>query len=451
MNIVRKIGWAALIPGLSLLISCVDGRNQPAADESYWTAAMGVARWLDASAIRTADGLEWPADPTDAKSVQANLYSGTPGVILFYIEAAAAAEARGRENESADYLEKAKDGALALLTGISNLEDAGLYTGLAGIGYVFQETYKATGDARFRKGFEDVLSRVRTLAKRAGPGIEWSPVTDIINGAAGTGLFLLYAAAETKDPAWRDLATQAGERLLDLGKPKNGGLDWAMDPSSPRSMPNFAHGTAGVAYFFSRLFETTKKKEFLDAALGGARYLLSIAETEGDTCLIYHHEPDGTDLYYLGWCHGPVGTANLFHHLAKVSGDPGWSSWVEKEARTLMSSGIPDKETPGFWNNAGLCCGLAGVADFFLRLSALSENTEYLEFGRSVMRALRAKAVEEKDGLKWVQAEHRTRPDFLVAQTGLMQGAAGIGLAFLRWDAREHGRPMRILLPDSAF
>jgi lantibiotic modifying enzyme len=116
-----------------------------------------------------------------------------------------------------------------------------------------------------------------------------------------------------------------------------------------------------------------------------------------------------------------------------------------------MDSGIPEKETPGFWNNAGICCGLAGVADFFLRLSPLAESAEYLEFGRRVMRTLQAKAVEVGGGLKWIQAEHRTRPDFLVAQTGLMQGAAGIGLAFLRWDAREHGRAFRILLPDSAF
>jgi hypothetical protein len=32
-----------------------------------------------------------------------------------------------------------------------------------------------------------------------------------------------------------------------------------------------------------------------------------------------------------------------------------------------------------------------------------------------------------------------------------MQGAAGIGLALLRWDAYDNGRTVTIRLPDTAF
>jgi lantibiotic modifying enzyme len=432
-------------------VSCGADRPAPTVDDVYWQAALGAARWLDASAVRTKDGLEWPPDPADPKTWDASLYSGTPGVVLFYLEAAAAAEAGGFKAETAAFLEKARKGADSLLPRISTMDDPGLYSGLGGWGYVLEETSKATGEARYRKGCDDVLARIRFLARPAGKGIEWSPVTDIISGTAGTGLFLLYAARERNETAWIDLAAQAGDRLLEIGKVKNGGLDWAMDPSYPRLMPNFSHGTAGIAFFLSRLYETTKKKEYLDAALAGARYLLSIAATEGDTCLIYHDEPDGRDLFYLGWCHGPVGTANLFHQLSKVTNDSRWFSWVQKEARALTASGIPEKETPGFWNNAGICCGLAGVADFFLHLHPLTDQKDDLEFGRRVMTVLRAKAVEDAGRLRWPQCEHRTRPDLVIAQTGLMQGAAGIGLVFLRWDARLRGRPVKIRLPDSAF
>lgn len=431
-------------------ISC-GGQPAPTVDESYWQAAMGAARWLDDCSTRTKDGLEWPPDPADSKTLDASLYSGTPGVVLFYLEAAAAAEARGLKTEAASFLAKARDGAASLLPRIPAANDPSLYSGLAGWGFVLEETYRATGDARFRKGFEETLARTRSLARKAGAGVEWGAITDIIGGTAGTGLFLLYAAKELGESEWNDLASRAGDRLLEIAKPKNGGLDWAMDPSYPRLMPNFAHGTAGISYFLSRLYETTKNRKYLDAAYSGARYLLSIASTEGDTCLIYHHEPDGKDLYYLGWCHGPVGTANLFRHLAEMTGDPAWSSWVDREAGSLMTSGIPEKETPGFWNNAGLCCGLAGAADFFLHLHSLGRNEDHLEFGRRIMAALRAKAAVEDGRWKWIQAEHRTRPDFLIAQTGLMQGAAGIGLEFLRWDAYAHGRTVKIRLPDSAF
>lgn len=66
-------------------------------------------------------------------------------------------------------------------------------------------------------------------------------------------------------------------------------------------------------------------------------------------------------------------------------------------------------------------------------------------------RHLLKKAASEGKGLKWIQAEHRVRPDFLVAQTGLMQGAAGIGLWLLKLDAFEKGKKEKISSPDSPF
>jgi rhamnogalacturonyl hydrolase YesR len=224
-----------------------------------------------------------------------------------------------------------------------------------------------------------------------------------------------------------------------------------MDEKFPRLMPNFSHGTAGVAYYLVALSEMTKKKEYLDAALAGAKYLLSIAKTDGDACLVFHNEPDGKDLYYLGWCHGPVGTARLFYRLYKATGDASWLGWVKRSANGIMESGIPEKQTPGFWNNAGICCGLAGVGDFFLSLYEATRDRKYLDFCKRITDRLLAGASADGTGLKWVQAEHRTRPELLIAQTGLMQGAAGIGLFLLHYDALESGRRSKIILPDTPF
>lgn len=49
------------------------------------------------------------------------------------------------------------------------------------------------------------------------------------------------------------------------------------------------------------------------------------------------------------------------------------------------------------------------------------------------------------------QAEHRARPEFLQAQTGLMQGAAGIGLWLLRLIAFDQNIVPRIIFPDNPF
>jgi hypothetical protein len=64
---------------------------------------------------------------------------------------------------------------------------------------------------------------------------------------------------------------------------------------------------------------------------------------------------------------------------------------------------------------------------------------------------LLARGTRDAQGLRWVQAEHRVQPQLLVAQTGYMQGAAGIGMWLLRLDAAERGRTPFVRFPDSPW
>jgi lantibiotic modifying enzyme len=433
------LGCSAAVLVLAAAVSC-----KPAAGRPYLGAAEKAAAWIQASEVRSAQGLSWPAVPKDPASVSVDLYSGMPGVVLFFLDAY---HATGKKS----YLSEACAGADFLLSRSSGIGGYGLYEGRSGAAFVLEETFRTSGDSKYRRGFLEALEEIKTHALPAGSGIEWSTTTDIISGGAGTGLFLIYGFQETGDRAWLDLAARAGARLIELGVPENGGLKWAMDPSFPRLMPNFSHGTAGIAYFLASLYQETKDRKFLDGALAGAKYLLSIAKTERDSCLIFHDEPDNKDLYYLGWCHGPVGTARLFYLLSDATGDKAWLDWVRKSANGLIQSGIPEQETPGFWNNAGICCGLAGVGEFFLDLYRALGDTAYLEFSKRVASRLLAKATVEEGRMFWVQAEHRTRPDFLFAQTGYMQGAAGIGTFLLRLAAADRKEGRRVVFPDTPF
>lgn len=416
--------------------------EQQAANDKYLAAAKQAARWIQSSATKTDRGTAWPADPRDAKTVSNSLYAGTPGIVLFFLEAA---------RISPLYLNDARGGADYLLNTLADEKDAGLYTGIAGIGFVLQETFKATKEEKYREGARRIVAMLRERAQPAGKGVEWNDSTDIISGAAGTGLFLLYAARELKDAPAYELATKAGRRLIERGKTADAGMKWAMDSKFSRLMPNFSHGTAGVAYFLATLYHETRERAFLDAALGGAKYLLSIANTENEGCQIFHHEPGGQDLYYLSWCHGPTGTARLFYRLSQITGDKSWMDWVRRSARSVMASGIPERQTPGFWNNISQCCGSAGVAEFFLSLHRITRDPEYLKFARRMTESLLAKATEERQMLKWIQAEHRAQPNLLVAQTGFMQGAAGIGTWLLHLHAFENGKKSAIAFPDSPF
>ncbi|NTV81512.1 MAG: lantibiotic modifying-like protein, partial [Candidatus Aminicenantes bacterium] len=155
--------------------------------------------------------------------------------------------------------------------------------------------------------------------------------------------------------------------------------------------------------------------------------------------------------FYLGSCHGPVGTARLFFVLSEITEDKTWLDWVRRSANGLVQSGLPDKETPGFWNNAGICCGLAGVGEFFLDLYRALGNEDDLAFSRRIADHLLAKATADDGQMSWIQAEHRTRPDYLFAQTGFMQGAAGIGTFLLRLADAGRARPVRVVFPDTPF
>ena len=220
-------------------------------DSSLRKAALDAARWIRAHSIRSDAGLAWPADPRDPKSVSNTLYSGNPGVLLFLLELARIQPDKAAQAE----IWRATQ---TLLRGIESEKNAGLYTGLAGIGFALTESYRWSKSSDLHMAGVRTVKRLDELAIRRGHGVEWNDTTDIISGSAGVGLFLL------------------------------------------------------------------------DAALAGTRYLLSIAQTDGNVCLIMHNDKEGKGLHYLSWCHGPAGTARLFYRLHEITGDKSWMDWVHK-------------------------------------------------------------------------------------------------------------------------
>ncbi len=410
--------------------------------------ALRAERWIRTTRVETEHGIVWPADPKTPASVERALYNGFPGVVVFLLELYYATGDRRHLDEA---LKGAAELAAAVPADAADMRDAGLYTGLAGIGFVLEETHRAARDARFRSAAQHVLELVKTSAKPMGNGVEWSESTDIISGSAGIGLYLLRAARTFDDRAAGELAAKAGRRLIERGEPQHGGLKWGIQPSVQSKYPNFSHGAAGVGYFLATLYGVTKERAFLDGALAAAKYLDAVARKENGGWLAFHHEPNGEDLFYLSWCHGPPGSARLFYRLHDVTKDPAWLDRVHGCARGTIATGIPEQRTPGFWNNISQCCGNAGVGEFFLAMHQLAQRPEYLAMAERCAADTVNRATVESDGLKWVQAEHRVQPNLLIAQTGFMQGAAGVGTFLLHLDAQKRGKKPAIVFPDNPF
>jgi len=402
-------------------------------DRPWLDAALGAERFIRAARQQTGAGVAWPADPLRPDSVSPELYNGMAGVVPFYLEL-------WRQTGRAEFQREAELGARELLARVS--DDSGLYTGLAGTVWVVERTANLGGvgalGADARRLGADLIARGRST----GNGTEWNESTDIISGSAGIGLALLHFDRALALPHAREAAVQAGGHLLELGEPAEGGLTWLMTPSFKRNMPNFSHGTAGVGYFLARLHRVTGEARFREGAEAAARYLMSISVSKSYGAVIRHHDGDGENLFYLSWCHGPAGTARLFHELAS-QGNVRMGAWVPRLARGIRAMGVPAR-SPGFWENISQCCGNAGVIQFAL-------DQKDLEYARTVTADLMARATREGDTLRWVQAENRVQPENLVAQTGFMQGAAGVGTVLLHLDAAERSAGWSVTFPDSPF
>ena len=477
---IGRLMTVVCLASISIASMIVDGRSVCAqtdtdTDRPHLAVAFEIANWLDALAVREGNRVSWPInDELNAATVH-HLYSGTAGVVIFYLEMYLA-------TDESRFLDQAIGGAETLIAELDRVDadsQAGLWVGYSGFGYVLGEVYRVTGEDRFL----DAATQAVDLLQRHGHHVEgnaaarvsWNDVTDIISGTAGVGMFLLYADEELEHPDAMPMAIAAGDQLIDDAKiilipdrtqpeSQKRALLWEISRSNDREMPNYSHGTAGVIDFLAALVQRLESSDrsiisarFRAAATGGFDYLLSLGHHTPDRFSVFHHRGDGEELYYLGWCHGPCGTLRACERVDAMSG--GSDSPLANGVEVLLSSGIPAERPDGFWNNVGLCCGSAGVVAFLAEIAASPDLTEQgkqraTELADRLIddvldRATDVELPDGRTGLKWIQAEHRVRPDLLQAQTGLMQGAAGIGLMFLQLDAIDQRREFQRTLPMS--
>ena len=410
--------------------------------DRWLAAAVDAGRWVMSMAITRPDRRDWPVSGVSAW-VDFRLYGGQAGVALLLGELAVVT--------GEDAFERAARDAARNVANAADVGRFGLYSGLAGMAFAADRTARRVGDERLGRDAEAMIDRIVDARVRGGDGVEWpawvngkGPWQDLFHGTAGIGLTLLRLGRA-------DVAVEAASRLVDLAIPAAVGHWWRSRPDDTHPAPNIAHGTAGVAYSLATIALVTGRREFADAAIAGAEYLLSVARTDDDTCAVHHHEGDGSRLYTLGWCSGPPGLASLFIRLHQVTADDEWLRWAERAARTLTTSGIPARLYPGFWDNVGQCCGSAGVAEFFLGMHSYTGNPAYMSFASTVLDDLVDRGVRDGAGLRWHNADAGRTPPELPAETGYMQGAAGVGLALLRGYQAAHGGVQGLSLPDSPF
>jgi lantibiotic modifying enzyme len=397
----------------------------------YLKAAVGAAGWILSRQI----GNHWPSRTGAAREEELDLYYGNAGAILFFQELA---ESTGDQR----YREAAIAGAGYIAADLGNLTRSGLFHGLAGAAFALQQMIRGKEEKDLLDSLSQVILGLQIKAIPSRPGVCWNESNDIVYGTAGIGMVLIQLAQQRRRDDLLKLAAAAGDHLL--GQQMVDGSFRSFSVERSTNYPNFSHGTAGIGYFLAELYTATDDERYRTSALAAGHYLRSImSEATSSKGLIFHNDTTGQNLFYLGWCHGPAGTGRFIYRLDQLTADSGWLDLVRTQATTLMGSGIPDRQTPGYWNNVSRCCGAAGVGEFFLGLYTATEESDYLAFAERIAEYLLAQGETDASGIKWVQAESRHQTDHLIAQTGLMQGAAGIGLFFIHLDqAFRRNKPL---------
>ncbi|MEU4833550.1 lanthionine synthetase LanC family protein [Streptosporangium sp. NPDC023615] len=446
-------------------------------DESPLATAVEAARWIRAAAVDDGRGRHWRANPDPHGRAAMpdhplSLYSGAAGIVLFFLELAAA-------TGDDDYLGDVRAGARYLVSTWREQADLSLHQGLTGVMFALSEAGWATGEQEFEVEAGAIADRVVRSARRIDGGLGWTG-DPAQRGDGGTILGLLHAAGILGVPAYQEVAVEAGNRIAALVVPGHRfGEEACADLPLDAVTPGFLSGTAGTAFVLARLYGVTGESRFLDAARRGADFVRAVSTVTERCALVPHHLPQGRDLHYLGFCSGSAGVARMFYELHRVSGVPGAPGlpgglgglgvsgapgevpddagdldWAERLARGIVRSGAPPVQSGGYWNSACQCCGTAGLVELFVGLWAATGERRHLEYARTLGADLAARATRHDGrGSRWYQAYRRLRPGEVTADTGYMVGAAGIGAALLHLDATAHPKEARrlVLPPDNPF
>ena len=202
-------------------------------------------------------------------------------------------------------------------------------------------------------------------------------------------------------PASEELALAALEWIAATAVADGDGVWWSGKPSSDEPDPTPYHGSAGI--------------------------VLALLEAEA-------HFGDGRwgDLALRGtrWLAGAAG--------ADAASGGGWRALVDRCWQTVITSGLPERVRPGFWDNCGRCCGTGGV--LALACDREVENGDGRAFADLLVADLgRRRARVDADGARWSNVEYRGQPARARASAGLGDGQrrVGQGAAAARAD---HGR-----------
>lgn len=256
---------------------------------------------------------------------------------------------------------------------------------------------------------------------------------DFLHGAVGCGIYFLERLA---NPKAREYLSELVDELKNRSQQEeNGSIKWRSilnrEDNSEGYNLSLSHGIASIIAFLAYLHRLDICREKVNPLLEGAvRYMLSHSL---DISQFESHFPswvqEGQPLSHsrLAWCYGDLGIGISLWQAARIMGN----KELEQRAVEVLkhSAGRKDlKENAVI--DAGLCHGAAGIAHIYNRMFHYTGIEIFKDSARYWLEQT-VKMARHEDGFAGYKAWHTEKYGGWVAEPGILEGIAGIGLAIL--------------------
>lgn len=297
----------------------------------------------------------------------------------------------------------------------------GLHFGDAGAAVALAEAVQA-GLLPQSQGLHDWMDRVF-----AAP-IAWP---DITHGAAGQGLAAMMCARSLGRDAPLAMAHRCARYLLDT-QAQDG--SWTMpdgvDGMSGETLPGFAHGVSGMAFFLLEYGVRFKHAACRAAATRGLAWVEQQILPDGGARGAHWRYSDRNEAVWHWWCHGAPGIALAFLRAYRYSRDPA----AALIARRALAGIDPEVRAV----NLTVCHGLSGLGEIFLEAAETLGESAYRDKAATLAGTIVHLGNHCADGgVVWLSE------DPTAATADLMVGMGGIA----HFLARLGGRGKELSFP----
>ncbi|MDW2797738.1 type 2 lanthipeptide synthetase LanM family protein [Clostridium boliviensis] len=377
--------------------------------KAVWGKNKKDISWVDVLPLGDDDSFSW-----DIRPISVYLYEGLAGIAIFFAALNKVFQCEKYEqvlNAVAESLFQYTDNLLEDRQDL-NEEDSGIFNGEAGLVYTYCLLFKITNSKIY---LEYAVRHVDILAA----AIQNDKKFDLVYGNSGAVIALVEMYEITNDKSYLLLAQQAGDILI-VSQNHNGG--WTGNPKMS-ALAGMSHGTSGIIYALTRLWEYTQNEYTLNAIKNGLKFEQTLYDQTYKNWKDERHfkgeKISDKNIYTVAWCHGAPGIL-----LGRIGMLSSFNDECKKIILQDIQNAIETVYENGISNNNCLCHGNIGnteiIQEYCKKIGDIKLETDIKEIRKEIVAGI---AQDECLGVSSLYG---------YCSIGFMNGMSGIGYSLLR-------------------